>query len=189
VRIRRHLTFANVMSTIAVFIALGGTGYAVTSLPRDSVGARQIRTGAVRSKEVKDRTLETRDFAPGQFPDGRPPPGARAYGLVSRDGVLQLTRSRNIVRVEHKAGTIFYCVVPTPDIDPKRTGLVATVDWNQSDGNAAFPADDDLAYVRVSPRSLGCADGIMVETGKQSFEDGQFQGNEAAEEGFFFIIP
>jgi hypothetical protein len=191
-RIRRRLTFANVMSTIAVFIALGGTGYAVTSLPRDSVGARQIRTGAVRSKEVRDRSLETRDFAPGQFPGGRPPPGARAYGLVSRAGVLQLTRSRNIVRVEHKAGSGFYCIVPVPQIDPTRTALVATPDVQQSDtsyANPGGPSGDDTAIVEVAPRALGCNEGIQVNTGYQSFDDGVFQGNVFAEEGFFFVIP
>ncbi|MEA2387487.1 MAG: hypothetical protein QOG41_260 [Thermoleophilaceae bacterium] len=189
--IRRRLTFANVMSTIAVFIALGGTGYAVTSLPKDSVGAKQIRTGAVRSKEVKDRSLETRDFAPGQFPGGRPPPGARAWGLVSKAGALQLTRSRNVVRVEHKPGSGFYCIVPVPQIDPKRTALVATPDVQQSSTSYSGPdvRDDDTTIVEVAPRALGCADGIQVETGYQSFEDGVFKGNVFTEEGFFFVIP
>ena len=31
-RLRIHLSYANVMATIAVFIALGGTSYAVVSL-------------------------------------------------------------------------------------------------------------------------------------------------------------
>ena len=40
--IRERLSYANVMATIAVFIALGGTSYALT-LPRDSVGSAQLR--------------------------------------------------------------------------------------------------------------------------------------------------
>jgi hypothetical protein len=39
-RIRQHASYANVMATIAVFLALGGTGYAL-SLPRNSVGTAQ----------------------------------------------------------------------------------------------------------------------------------------------------
>ena len=37
-RVKSRLTYGNVMSTVAVFIALGGTSYAL-SLPRDSVGS------------------------------------------------------------------------------------------------------------------------------------------------------
>jgi hypothetical protein len=52
-RLTGKLTFANVMAVTAVFIALGGTAIAVTQLPKDSVGAKQIKAGAVRSTEVK----------------------------------------------------------------------------------------------------------------------------------------
>ena len=44
---RRHLTYANVMATVAVFIALGGSSYAAVTLSRNSVGSTQIRKGAV----------------------------------------------------------------------------------------------------------------------------------------------
>lgn len=57
---RPHLSYANVMSTIAVFIALGGTSYAVA---RNSVGNLQLRKNAVTSSKVKDRSLTKRDLA------------------------------------------------------------------------------------------------------------------------------
>ena len=72
-RLRERATFANVMSTLAVFIALGGTSYAVTALPRNSVGEKQLRrnavgaselkTGAVRSAEIKSRSVRLRDVS------------------------------------------------------------------------------------------------------------------------------
>lgn len=43
----RRPSGAAVLSTVALFVALGGASYAVTALPRDSVGARQLRPGAV----------------------------------------------------------------------------------------------------------------------------------------------
>jgi hypothetical protein len=55
--IRRHLTYANVMATLAVFIALGGTGYAVTALPRNSVGPRQLRRHAVSNAKLAPRAV------------------------------------------------------------------------------------------------------------------------------------
>jgi hypothetical protein len=46
-RIRGKLTYANVVATLALFIALGGASYAATRLPKNSVGAKQLRKGAV----------------------------------------------------------------------------------------------------------------------------------------------
>ena len=45
-RLLGNLSFANVMSVIAVFIALGGTAIAVTQLPKNSVGSRKKTPGS-----------------------------------------------------------------------------------------------------------------------------------------------
>jgi hypothetical protein len=68
---RPALSYANVMSTIAVFIALGGTSYAVA---RNSIGTAQLKAGAVTSGKVRDGTLIAKDLAPGLLP-GRGPRG------------------------------------------------------------------------------------------------------------------
>jgi hypothetical protein len=60
-RLFSKLTYANVMATIAVFVALGGVGYAATSLPRNSVGTKQIRKAAVtpaKLNKAAKRTLQ-----------------------------------------------------------------------------------------------------------------------------------
>jgi hypothetical protein len=52
-RLRSRLNYANVVASLALFVALGGTAAAVATLPRDSVGALQIRKDAVRSPEIR----------------------------------------------------------------------------------------------------------------------------------------
>ncbi|HET8756703.1 MAG TPA: hypothetical protein VFM58_11860, partial [Solirubrobacteraceae bacterium] len=52
-RARRGLSFANVMSMTAVFVALGGTSYAAVSLSHDSVGSWQIRKAGVGKSEIR----------------------------------------------------------------------------------------------------------------------------------------
>ena len=42
----------NAVGYIALFVALGGTGYAALSLPANSVGTRQLRSGAVTSRKI-----------------------------------------------------------------------------------------------------------------------------------------
>src|SRR3954463_13359585 len=69
-RIRSRLTFANVMSCVAVFIALGGTGYAAVKLPKNSVGSKQIKKNAVSSSKVKNGSLTKSDFKASDLPIG-----------------------------------------------------------------------------------------------------------------------
>jgi hypothetical protein len=68
--LRTHLTYANAMATIAVFIALGGGAYAAVNLPKNAVKAQNIAPNAVSSKKVADGTLLAKDFRAGQIPVG-----------------------------------------------------------------------------------------------------------------------
>ena len=52
-RIRGHLTYADVMATAAVFIALGGVSYAAVKLPKGSVGTAQLKQNAVTGPKIK----------------------------------------------------------------------------------------------------------------------------------------
>ncbi len=51
-RLAATLTYANVMATVALFIALGGGAYAATELPRNSVGTKQLSQGAVTPSKL-----------------------------------------------------------------------------------------------------------------------------------------
>ncbi|RKQ92963.1 hypothetical protein C8N24_2820 [Solirubrobacter pauli] len=64
-RLRGGITYANAMSTIAVFIALGGTTYAAVSLPRNSVGSAQIRSNAVGSSEIRSGSIRSSELHDG----------------------------------------------------------------------------------------------------------------------------
>ncbi len=50
--IQQRLTYANVMATVAVFLALGGGAYAALRLPPGSVGTREMKDGAVTSHKL-----------------------------------------------------------------------------------------------------------------------------------------
>jgi hypothetical protein len=58
----RRFTYANVMATIAVFIALGGSSYAVAA---GSIGSRQLKNNAVRSSDLKNNDIRGRDLRNG----------------------------------------------------------------------------------------------------------------------------
>lgn len=55
-RIRKHLSFSNVVAGIALFIALGGSAYAVG---KNTVGTKQIKNNAVTAKKIKNNAITT----------------------------------------------------------------------------------------------------------------------------------
>jgi hypothetical protein len=72
--LRGKLTYANVMATIAVFVALGGASYAAVVVPKNSVGTKQLKNGAVTAQKVKRHSLVATDFASGRLPAGEQGP-------------------------------------------------------------------------------------------------------------------
>ena len=104
--LRSGLTYANVMATVAVFLALVGGAYAAFKLPKNSVGAKQLKKDAVRSAKVKNGSLLANDFKAGQLPRGakgdpclasdpacRGPKGAQGPGARSFDGQFSVDSS------------------------------------------------------------------------------------------------
>ena len=71
----KRLTYSNVMATVAVFVALGGTSYAAAKITgadvrNNSLGKIDIKNGAIGSGEVRNKSLLARDFRDGQLPAG-----------------------------------------------------------------------------------------------------------------------
>lgn len=65
---RLHIrpTYANVVSTLALVIAVGGGGVAVAaSVGANSVGSRQVINESLKSKDVMDGTLTQADLTSG----------------------------------------------------------------------------------------------------------------------------
>jgi hypothetical protein len=79
--LRRRLTYANVLVTVAFFIAIGGSSYAALKVTgRDvvdgSLAGNDLRDGSVRAKDVAGLTAS--DFRGGELPAGADgPPGPR----------------------------------------------------------------------------------------------------------------
>src|SRR4051794_13706935 len=90
-RIRSKLSYANVMATLAVFIALGGTSYAVTALPRNSVGTKQLRRHAVTNSKI----------APGAVSGSRVKPNALTGAEINENALGSVPSARF---ADHSAG-------------------------------------------------------------------------------------
>jgi hypothetical protein len=117
--IRSKLSYANVTASLALFVALGGTGYAAL-MPRNSVGAAQIRpkavgkselrTGAVTSRDIRNRTVRVTDISRSarrslrgaQGPQGAPGPAAVTYrAAITTGGAQSKGNSQGAVHVSN----------------------------------------------------------------------------------------
>jgi hypothetical protein len=81
------LSYANVMATVAVVMALGGTATAAVTLPRNSVGSKQIKNGQVRSRDIRNATVTGADVRPGSLTGAHVADGSLASADVA-DGSL-----------------------------------------------------------------------------------------------------
>ncbi len=66
-RLRAHLTYANVVATLALFLALGGASYAAIrvgsgSIINNSVRTQDLRNNDIRSKDIRNRTIQGGDI-------------------------------------------------------------------------------------------------------------------------------
>jgi hypothetical protein len=91
----RRLTYANVVATLALFVALGGGAYAATQLKKNSVGTKQLKNGAVTAAKLAAAAQAALQGAPGARGEAGPKgePGAKgetgapgAPGLAGVEG-------------------------------------------------------------------------------------------------------
>jgi hypothetical protein len=90
-RLRSKLTYANVVSTLCLFLLVGGgAAFATTQLPKNSVGTKQLKEKSVGNKQlkpnsvtgdkVKDGSLNASDLSAGTIP-----PKVDAYTKTESD--------------------------------------------------------------------------------------------------------
>jgi hypothetical protein len=88
-RIRARLTYANVVATLCLFLLLGGAAYAATQLPKNSVGTKQIKNGAVTQKKISksaQAALRGLQGPPGATGQTGPPGASAAFGAPLPSG-------------------------------------------------------------------------------------------------------
>jgi len=146
------LTPSMAVALIALFVALSAGAYAAVTLPKNSVGATQLRTAAVTSAKVKDGSLKAIDFGRGQLPAGAAgaagatgATGATGpVGPAGKDGVTPsppfavvrdngtLDRSNHIVSVNRGSAGLY---VVKADRDISGCAFLATIGAAGTDGS------------------------------------------------------
>jgi hypothetical protein len=100
-KLRKRLTFANVVSLIALFVALGGSSYAAITITgknvknpsltgkdikNSSLTGSDVKNSSLTTSDIKNHSLRSTDFKAGQLPAG--PRGADGKNGTNGFGVL-----------------------------------------------------------------------------------------------------
>lgn len=142
----RHLR-SNAVAYVALFVALGGTGYAATNLPAGSVGSRQIRNHAIQPVKLDSRYIGG---------------NVRLWASVSASGkVVAGGRGVTVQGPGGGAGNGVFALNPSRNSRlalPWRCAVVASVD--DSSATPGFANGE----VGVFPRDRGMPWQVVVET-------------------------
>lgn len=196
-RIREHLTYANVMSSLAVFLILsGGVAYAAkkisshdlrggavttTKIKRNAVTRSKIKAGAISTAKIAPAAITNGKLADGSISLEKLAPGfiapaaerlSHAANISSGGVVLAGSLGISQANVTHPSPG-FYCF---SGLTPAPVGGVATVDYAQAGKNITI--------------QFGTGQGPVCPEGTQAFVDpresaGKF---EAIDAGFFIVL-
>jgi hypothetical protein len=86
-KLKRHLSVANVLSCIALFVALSATAVAATKLAPGQVKAVNIATGAVTNPKLKNLGVTSSKIANGTIVTGKLKNGAVTNGKLKNGAV------------------------------------------------------------------------------------------------------
>ncbi len=107
---RPQLSYANVIATVALFVALGGAAVAA-GLPRNSVGTNQLKPGAVSAAKLKRAAVTAGKIAPkavvaGKLGANAVLPGNLGNGIITTaklsDGAVIAAKIKNGVVTTNK---------------------------------------------------------------------------------------
>jgi hypothetical protein len=97
-QLKRHLTVANVLSAVALFMALGGAAYAAkVMLPKKSVKTQNLANGAVTNLKLRNGAVTPLKIRNGAVTGAKIAPGAVGSTQLADGGVRSVDLGGGVV--------------------------------------------------------------------------------------------
>jgi len=146
-RLRSFVTFSNVIALCALFVALGGTSYAVTRIT-----SKQIKNNSIRSVDIKNRTIKSRDIARG------------VIGATLQSSAAQVVRDAGPTNVG--ASQSYTPVATLGGLEPGAYVLLAKVNQSANtftEGRCRIQAESDVDDSNRGLRPQGTPEGHNLQ--------------------------
>jgi len=139
-RLRPKLSFANVVSCLALFVALGSGAYAAKQLPKNSVGSPQIMKNAVKTGDIARNAVKVGKLAKEAVKAGKLAKNAVPTNRLRNDAVSG-TKIRNgaVDSAKVEDGSLTGADIDQASLDNVRAGNVTAI---------AITADESCSPVR-----------------------------------------
>jgi hypothetical protein len=161
-QIRKRLTYANVMSSLAVFLVVGGaSAFAASHLGKNSVGTKQLKANAVTTAKIKKEAVTAKKIKKGtitgtqvnlaklgaEIADSIPPSQLHVVGAPGEPGFQNGT---------HNLGSVEGFSLPAASFIKTRDNLV------QLEGIVEIPAGAPLPVAYQLPVGFRPPSGELV---------------------------
>ena len=200
-QIRGKLTYANIVSTLCLFLLLGGgAAYAASHLGKNSVGTKQLKKNAVTGAKVEDGSLSGADIEASTL--GRVPlaqnashadTAARADSAAFADSAAQAANATTAAGLTMRK--IFYA---PPTASPASTPILSLGGLNLSascnSGAVRISITSAVDHAHFSSEMFnsgggGQADGLHHTDFNTTNSDDLNDGNDWGETSFTYTTP
>jgi hypothetical protein len=177
-KFRSRITYANVVSTLALGLAIGGgTAYAAATIGTSNIryhavtgskvatnavtaskvknsalSGADLRDNSVTAADIRNGTLLAADFAANQLPKGdkgdKGDPATAIFGIVTADGGI--TNSRNVLSMSGAPASGTY--IATINQDVSRCAAVATLTGGNAGSVTAQPTPGNAQQITFQAR-------------------------------------
>ena len=147
-----RFTYANVTSSIALFVALGGVSYAATALPANSVGSTQLKDSAVTSSKIANSTITSQKLNADTIKALKGQTGDRGLtGLTGPQGVKGDTGATGPVGAKGDTGSVGPQGVKGDTGSKGEAGAQGSsvIAFLESTGGSPVPAKPDVGFVNI----------------------------------------
>jgi hypothetical protein len=154
--LKRHLSVANVLSCIALFVALSGAAYAAVKIPPNAIKAKnianqavtnpKIKREAVTSGKIRNGGVNSVDLGAGQVTNEKLATGAVTSKKIAKKAVSPRTLASNAVgtdAIANEAVTIGKIGKEAVDASKISTSLWAQLVRNVAYFSASSPSDSE----------------------------------------------
>lgn len=96
-QLSKHLNFANIVSCIALFVALSGAAYAATTAGKNSVKAKSIAKGAVTTPKLRNGAVTSPKLRNGAVTGAKIAPGAVGTSQIANGAIRSAALGGGVV--------------------------------------------------------------------------------------------
>lgn len=166
-KLKRHLSVANVLSCIALFVALGGSAYAAVKLKPNQVKAVNIAKQAVTNAKIKTQAVTSGKIKNGGVVNADLGAGAVSSSKLAKEAVASGAIAKKAV-TEAKLGPES---VATGKIDNEAitSAKISTATWKQLLKNVTY------VTVTSGPQEAGTKTMVALCTGGKEAIGGGFR--------------